>query len=270
MTRRISARGMLQALWRYRGFVAASVSREFQLRYRGSTLGFAWNLIGPLGTVIIFTVVFAQVMQARLPGVDDIYGYGIYLCAGVLTWGLFGEIVQRGLGMFIEHGNLLKKSNFPRSSLPLIVVLTALVNFAVAFGIYLAFLVVTGRFPGWVVAAAIPVVALLVAFAAGLAILFGTLNVFFRDIGQAATVLLQFWFWLTPIVYPVTALPEFVRKWLALNPVAPLVGALQRIFSEGRMPEWGSLTSPLVVTAVALLLAAVTFRANAGDIVDEL
>jgi lipopolysaccharide transport system permease protein len=154
--------------------------------------------------------------------------------------------------------------------LPLIVILTALVNFAVAFGIYLAFLVVTGHFPGWVVAAAIPVVALLVAFAAGLAILFGTLNVFFRDIGQAVTVLLQFWFWLTPIVYPVTALPEFVRRWLALNPVAPLVGALQRIFSEGRMPEWGSLASPLVVTAVALLLAAVTFRANAGDIVDEL
>src|SRR5206468_730835 len=250
--RAMSLRGMLRALWRYRGFVAASVAREFQLRYRGSTLGFVWNLIGPLGTVIIFTVVFAQVMRARLPGVDDTYGYGIFLCAGILAWGLFAEIVQRGLGMFIEHGNLLKKSNFPRSSLPLIVVLTALVNFAVAFGIYLAFLVVTGRFPGWMAIAAIPVIALLVAFAGSLAILFGTLNVFFRDIGQAITVLMQFWFWLTPIVYPVTALPEFVQRWLALNPVAPLVGALQRVFSEDRWPEWDSLTSPLAVTVVAM------------------
>jgi lipopolysaccharide transport system permease protein len=270
MTSRISARGMLGALWRYRGFVVASVSREFQLRYRGSTLGFVWNLIGPLGTVIIFTVVFAQVMRARLPGVDDIYGYGIYLCAGVLAWGLFAEIVQRGLGMFIEHGNLLKKSSFPRSSLPLIVVLTALVNFAVAFGVFLAFLALSGRFPGWIAIAAIPVIAVLVAFAAGLGVLFGTMNVFFRDIGQAITILLQFWFWLTPIVYPVTALPEFLREWLVLNPVAPIVGGLQRIFSEGRMPEWGSFASPLAVAIVALFLGAVTFRANATDIVDEL
>ena len=266
----MSARGMLRALWRYRGFITASVSREFQLRYRGSAMGFLWNLIGPLGTVIIFTVVFAQVMRARLPGVDDVYGYGIYLCAGVLAWGLFAEIVQRGLGMFIEHGNLLKKSNFPRSSLPLIVVLTALVNFAIAFGIYLAFLGVTGRFPGWISLAGIPVVALLVVLASGIGILLGTLNVFFRDIGQAANVFLQFWFWLTPIVYPVSALPDFARSWLTLNPMAPVVGALQRIFSEGRTPDWTSFGSPLATAAFALLLGAAAFRANAGDIVDEL
>src|SRR5437773_11009131 len=128
----LSVRGMLWALWRYRGFVAASVVRDFQLRYRGYALGFLWNLIGPIGSVVIFTVVFAQVMRARLPGVGDVYGYGIYLCAGVFAWGLFVEIVQRGLVMFIEHGNLLKKTNFPKSTLPLIVVLSALVNFAVS------------------------------------------------------------------------------------------------------------------------------------------
>lgn len=270
MTGTISARGLIGALWRYRGFVAASVAREFQLRYRGSALGFLWNLISPLGTIIIFTVVFAQVMRARLPGVEDVYGYGIYLCAGVLSWGLFSEIVQRGLGMFIEHGNLLKKASFPRSSLPLIVVLAAVGNFAIAFGIFISFLVITGRFPGWVFAAVIPIIALLVALATGLAILFGTLNVFFRDIGPATTIVLQFWFWLTPIVYPLTAIPEFAQRWLAINPITPLVGALQRIFTEGRLPDWTSLTSPLLSATVALWLGAMTFRANAGDIADDL
>ena len=150
-------------------------------------------------------------MRARLPGVGDIYGYGIFLCSGVFAWGLFVEIVQRGAGMFIEHGNLLKKASFPKSSLPVIVVLSALVNFAVAFGIFMVFLVVTGRFPGWVALAAIPIVALLVAFATGLATFLGTLNVYSRDVGQAVTILMQFWFWLTPIVYPIAAVPEFVR-----------------------------------------------------------
>jgi len=261
---------MLQALWRYRGFVAASVAREFQVRSRGSALGFVWNLIGPIGNVVVFTVIFAQVMRARLPGVGDIFGYGIFLCSGVFAWGLFVEIVQRGVGMFIEHGNLLKKASFPKSSLPLIVVLSALVNFAVAFGVFIVFLVVTGRFPGWVALSAIPVIALLVVFATGLATFLGTLNVYSRDVGQAVTVLMQFWFWLTPIVYPIAAVPEFVRDGFAFNPMAPIVVALQRIFVEGLSPRWESLVLPLLAAAVALLAGAMTFRANADDIADEL
>ena len=262
--------GMLQALWRYRGFVAASVSREFQVRSRGSALGFVWNLLGPIGNVVVFTVIFAQVMRARLPGVGDIYGYGIFLCSGVFAWGLFVEIVQRGAGMFIEHGNLLKKASFPKSSLPLIVVLSALVNFAVAFGIFVVFLFITGRFPGWVVLAAIPVVALLVAFATGLATFLGTLNVYSRDVGQAVPILMQFWFWLTPIVYPIAAVPEFVRGWFAFNPMAPIVAALQRIFVEGLPPRWESLALPMLAATLTLFVGAMTFRANADNIADEL
>ena len=261
---------MLQALWRYRGFVAASVAREFQVRSRGSALGFVWNLIGPIGNVVVFTIIFAQVMRARLPGVGDIFGYGIFLCSGVFAWGLFVEIVQRGVGMFIEHGNLLKKASFPKSSLPLIVVLSALVNFAVAFGVFMVFLVVTGRFPGWVALSAIPVIALLVVFATGLATFLGTLNVYSRDVGQAVTILMQFWFWLTPIVYPIAAVPDFVRDGFAFNPMAPIVVALQSIFVEGLAPRWESLVLPILAAAVALLAGAMTFRANADDIADEL
>ena len=262
--------GMLQALWRYRGFVGASVAREFQVRSRGSALGFVWNLIGPIGNVVVFTVIFGQVMRARLPGVGDIYGYGIFLCAGAFAWGLFVEIVQRGVGMFIEHGNLLKKASFPKSSLPVIVVLSALVNFAVAFGIFIAFLVLTGRFPGWVALTAIPVVALLVVFATGLATFLGTLNVYSRDVGQAVTIVMQFWFWLTPIVYPIAAVPEFVRDWFPFNPMAPIVAALHRIFVEGLAPRWESLAIPVIVSAVTLLAGAMTFGGNADNIADEL
>lgn len=262
--------GMARAIWRYRGFVIATVAREFRLRYQGSALGVLWNLIQPIGTVFIFTVVFAQVMRARLPGVDDVFGFGIFLCAGMFAWALFAEIVQRGLTMFIDQGNMLKKSNFPKSSLPVIVVLSALLNFALTYGIFLAFLALTGRFPGLVVFEAIPVLLLLVTFATGLGVLLGTLNVFLRDIGQVVGIGLQFWFWLTPIVYPVAALPDFARAWLAVNPMAPVIAAFQSIFVQGKSPEWSTLAMPLATSVVALALAALAFRAWADEIVDEL
>ena len=266
----MNAVGMSRALWRYRGFVSATVLREFQLRYRGSALGFVWNLIQPIGTVFIFTVVFAQVMQARLPGMNDVYGYGVYLCSGMFVWGMFAEIVQRGLNMFIDFGNMLKKSSFPRSSVPLIIVLSALLNFSITFGIFLVFLAIIGRLPGLLVFASLPVIAVFLLLAVGLAVLLGTLNVFLRDIGQAIVIALQFWFWLTPIVYPDKALPEFARGWLEFNPAAPLISAMHAIFIDARMPDWSSFGLPIACATAALLLAALTFRAYSGELVDEL
>lgn len=264
-----SLRGMLASLWRYRGFVRASVARDFQLRYRGSALGAGWTLLQPIGTVVVLTVVFTSIMQPRLPGAGA-FTYSVYLCAGVFSWGLFAEIVQRDLNVFIEHGNFLKKSSFPRSSLPLIVALSALVNFAMAFAIYAAFLVIIGRFPGWLALWALPIVLLIAAFAAGLGVLLGTANVFFRDLGAAVPILMQFWFWLTPIVYPISAIPEFVRSWLALNPLVPLIGALQRVFTEGLAPQWQTLVTPAIVALVVCAAGLAAFRAQGENIVDEL
>jgi lipopolysaccharide transport system permease protein len=265
----ISVRGMVASLWRYRGFVTTSIARDFQVRYRGSALGLLWTLLQPIGTVVVLTVVFTRIMQPRLPGADA-FTYSIYLCAGIFSWGLFAEIVQRELNVFIEHGNYLKKSGFPRSSLPLIVAVTASINFLIAFAAYFVFLLSIGRFPGWVVVSIVPIVLLIIMFAVGLGILLGTANVFFRDLGAAVPILLQFWFWLTPIVYPITAVPDFVKGWLAVNPLAPLIGALQDVFTQGRPPAWGSLVGPLVVAVLACAAGAAAFRSQADNIVDEL
>lgn len=260
---------MLVSLWRYRGFVATSIARDFQLRYHGSALGFFWTLLQPIGTVVVLTVVFTRIMQPRLPG-GDAFTYSIYLCAGIFSWGLFAEIVQRELNVFIEHGNYLKKSGFPRSSLPLIVAITALINFVIAFAIYFAFLLAIGRFPGWVAISFVPIVLVIAAFAVGLGIMLGTANVFFRDLGSAVPILLQFWFWLTPIVYPVAAVPEFVRSWFAVNPLAPVVGALQDVFTEARVPAWQTLVAPTIVALLACVAGLAAFRSQADNIVDEL
>jgi lipopolysaccharide transport system permease protein len=262
--------GLIKALWAYRGFIRGSVQREFQSKYLNSLLGAAWNVINPLAMIVVYTVIFAQVMRAKLPGVDSTFAYSIYLCAGVLTWGLFTEMVSRGQNMFLDNANLLKKISFPRITLPIIIVCSAGLNFVIVFCLFLAFLVVSGNFPGWVILAIAPLLLLQVAFAMGLGMVLGVLNVFFRDVGQFFGIFITFWFWLTPIVYPATILPERIKPFMALNPIAPLMTAYQGILVNHQMPNWSSLWPTALLTVVLCALGLHLFKKNVGEMVDEL
>jgi lipopolysaccharide transport system permease protein len=262
--------GIVRALWGYRGFIVGSVLREFQSKYRNSLLGVVWLLLNPLAQIIVYTVIFSQLMQARLPGVDSSFAYSIYLCAGVLTWGLFSEIVGRAQNVFLENSNLLKKLSFPRLCLPVVVIANASLNFAIIFGLFTAFLLLSGNFPGLPYLAVFPVFVILAAFAIGLGITLGVLNVFFRDVGQFFGIFLQFWFWLTPIVYPKNILPEKLIPFIDLNPMTVLINAFQTILVNKQWPNWNSLW-PVAVLAIFLCVIGVSlFRRRAGEMVDEL
>src|SRR5690606_34111641 len=139
---------LARSVWRYRGFVLGSVQREFQARYRNSLLGWAWIVLHPLAMIAVYALVFSQVMRARLPGTEDGLGYTVYLCAGILTWGLFSEVMNRSLNVFVDNANMLKKLSFPRICLPAVVTLGALLNFSVTIGVFLVLLLLFGRFPG--------------------------------------------------------------------------------------------------------------------------
>lgn len=261
---------ILRALWAYRGFILGSMQREFQARYQNSLLGATWAVLNPLAMILVYTVVFSQIMRARLPGLDPTFGYSIFLCAGLLTWGLFAEITGRAQNMFLEHGNLLKKLSFPRLCLPVVVVGTAGINFGIVFGLFTIFLLLSGHFPGLPFLALFPVLLILVLLAIGLGIILGVLNVFFRDVGQAFGIVLQFWFWLTPIVYPMSVLPPELGRWLAFNPMAGLVQAFQDILAGGQWPRWESLWPVAVLALAACAFGLRLFRRRSGELVDEL
>lgn len=264
------ATGMARAVWHYRGFVLGSVKREFQTRYRNSLLGAAWTVLNPLSMIIVYTVIFSQLMRARLPGVENNLAYSIYLCAGVLAWGFFSEVINRSQSVFLENANLIKKLSFPRICLPLIVVINAGINFSIILSIFLGFLLITQNFPGWALLAVIPVLLIQIVFSVGLGIILGVLNVFFRDVGQFMGILLQFWFWFTPIVYPLAVLPESVRPLIAANPMAPLIAAYQGVFVYGQWPDWSTLLMPLLLAIALCVFAMRLFRKRAGEMVDEL
>lgn len=257
-------------VYRYRGFVIGSVKREFASRYRNSMLGAAWLVLQPLAQILVFTLIFSQVMQARLAGVSGAFSYGIFLCAGSLTWGLFAEIVGRGQNVFLDNANLIKKLNFPRICLPVTVVVAAFLNFAIIFSLFTAFLIFSGSFPGWVYFAVFPLLLLQMLFAIGLGMVLGVLNVFFRDVGQLFAIILQFWYWLTPIVYPIEALPVWARSILAYNPMTCIITGYQDILLKGILPVWTGLLPTALIALLFCMAGLSLFKRHAGDMVDEL
>lgn len=261
---------LLKSISTYRGFIFGSVKREFQAKYRNAMLGGAWTILNPLALILVYTVIFAEVMHNRLPGVSSTFAYSIYICAGILTWGLFAEITARCQNIFLDNANLIKKISFPRMALPIIALLGALLNFVIIFGLFIIFLLITGNFPGWVFFAIMPILVVQIMFSVGLGIILGVLNVFFRDVGQFFTIFIQFWFWLTPIVYPVSVLPPAVRDLVVFNPMASIIQSYQSILVSHVQPEWMALTPVTVLSVLLCVFALRLFRKRSGEMVDEL
>lgn len=257
-------------LWEYRRFVLGMARRELEQRYLGSVLGSVWVVLNPLAMILVYTVVFGQIMRHRSPGLEDGLGYGLFLCAGLLPWGMFTEVLQRQVGIFREEGNLIRKLAFPRSTLPAIVVVTASINFAVTMAVLLVLLVVTGRFPGWVFLGFVPLALLQQLLAVGLGVGLGVINVFFRDVGHMVTIGVQYWFWFTPIVYPIGVAPGWAQPLLRLNPMTGVVEGYQGILLEGAWPPVLPLLPAALVAAVSLAVSLFVYRRLAPEMPDFL
>lgn len=261
---------MLAAQWRYRSFILGMVKRDFHAQYLNSVLGSLWAVLQPLSQILIYTLIFSQIMSARLPGASPTYGYAIFLCSALLPWHYFIETLTRCQGVFLGQGSLLKKLSFPRSALPSYVFLSSSVNFAIAYTLFLAFLLVSQNWPGPAVFAVLPLLVIQQALALGLGVFLGTLNVFFRDVAHSVNIVTQFWFWLTPLIYPITVVPEHYRWLLNANPMMPVAQAYQGIFLEGKLPVWETLATPAAWAAVALVGGYVVFSKLSKEMVDEL
>ena len=267
---RLTMVGLLRGVWRFRGFILASVRREFSSRYLGTQLGALWPILHPLALLVIYTLVFAEVMRSRLPGHESRFAYSIYLTAGFIGWTLFSDLLVRSVGIFVANGSLLKKANVHKLAFPIIAFISALIHAGILMGCFLVFLALAGAMPGLPLLAVIPVLAVASLLAMGLGLLLATANVFYRDIEQSTVLVLQFWFWMTPVVYPAQALPESLQRGLAINPMWPIVRALQSIFLENRMPDWLALLWPLGLGIAFALLARAAFDKLSGELVDEL
>lgn len=261
---------LIRAAWGYREFIISSVMNEFKSRFARSRLGTIWVVIQPMVQVTIFATVLSSVLAAKLQGVDNKFGYAAYLMSGICCWSLFAEILQRCTTVFIDNGSLLKKIQFPRIALPIISIISSSINNLALLCVVLVVLPMLGLYPTanylW-----LPLLmALTIALATGLGLLLGTLNVFARDVGQFVSVVLQLWFWITPIVYPLNILPDAFKSMLDFNPVMPLVTGYHNVLVYGTAPSLSGLLSTSAVAVVLLLLAGFIFRRASAEMVDVL
>lgn len=261
---------MIRDVWSFRDFMWSSVKREFQTRWTGTQFGPFWIVAHPLANILIFTVIFAQIMKPSLPNHSSKFAYSIYLCSGVLTWNLFAEMLGRSVNVFVENANLLKKVHFPKLCLPIIVIASNVINFAIVMILFMIFMLIIGAFPGWVILSALPVLVIQLAFTVGLGVLLATINVFYRDVHQTLQVVLQFWFWLTPIVYVPLTLPKAAQTFLDWNPMYVLIRAYHGIFLEQTPPQWPSMVYPGLLAVFFVFMGVFAFHKLQGEIVDEL
>lgn len=263
-------KGLLKSAWEYRYFVVSSIVNEFKLRFVRSRLGAIWMVLNPLAQVAIFAFILSAVLSAKLPGIENKYAYSIYLMAGMLFWSLFSEIMSRCTTLFIDNGNLLKKIQFPKVTLLLVVAGTSLIsNLLLLFSMFVIFLLlghILGDMLLWL--PLVVFVTMLLAFGFGL--LLGVINVFVRDVAQVVPVILQLLFWLTPIVYMIEIIPQHYAFWLQLNPMYHLASAYQNILLFNREPDIQSLSMIFLVALVVFALATFLFRRAKEEMVDML
>ncbi|MCO5155859.1 MAG: ABC transporter permease [Aquamicrobium sp.] len=261
---------MLAALWRYRYFVMASVYGEMKGRFARSRLGLLWSILHPLAQAAIFAIILAEVLGTRLAGVEDRAAYPIYLLSGMAAWTLFNEILSRCLTVFIEYAPTLKKIAFPRICLPVIVWGGALLNHVLLLLAIAVVFLFFGHFPGTAWLSLLIGIVLISLFAFGLGLTLGIFNVFVRDIGQVMAVVLQLWFWLTPIVYPIEIVPDHLRWIINLNPMVALVGIYQDAMLLNRWPDFMPLLIPAALSIGFAAAAFAVFRRASPELVDAL
>lgn len=227
-------------------------------------------IIHPLTQVAIYTLILSNVLAAKLPGIDNKYAYAVYLMAGTLAWSLFSEIIGRCLNLFIEQGNLLKKMRFPRIALPAIVVGSCVLNYAFLFIAMLGVFALLGHMPGLALFWLLPLTLTVIGLGVGLGLVLGVLNVFVRDIGQVIPILLQIWFWFTPIVYPANALPKELRELIIYNPMFAIVTAYHDVLVYNTAPHAEQIAVIAIFAFFMLILGLFVFRRAAPEMVDAL
>lgn len=257
-------------MWHFRHFIISSIKAEFRGRFARSKLGTLWMILSPLAQAAIFALVLSEVLAAKLPGIANKSAYAIYLMSGMAAWGLFTEIVNRSLTVFIEYANTLKKIAFPRLCLPVIVGGSAILNHLLLLGATLVIFAALGHLPGYAWLALPLVTAIIVLFAFGLGIILGLLNVFSRDVAQVMGIVMQLWFWFTPVVYLLESVPARFASLLRLNPMTGLVRAYQQILLYKSLPDWHSLLIPAALAVGLFMFAFWLFRRASADLVDAL
>ncbi len=258
----------LGAVWEYRELLYFLVWRDVKVRYKQTALGVAWVILQPLISMVVFSLLFGQLLKVPSGEVP----YPIFAYAALLPWNYFAASLTRSSTSLVGSAHLITKVYFPRLVIPISGVLSGLVDFAVAFLVLVGLMIYYGIVPTWAVVWLPAFLLLALATALGVGMWLSALNVRYRDVNYLVPFLVQVWMYVTPVVYGTTLIPERFRFLLALNPMTGVVegfrwALLGRRLAEARAP--GPLLAVSVgISLVILVSGAIFFRSTERTFAD--
>jgi lipopolysaccharide transport system permease protein len=251
----------LKELWAYRDLILLFVRRDFVAQYKQTVLGPAWHFIKPLLTTIIFTIVFGNIAKISTDGAPPF----LFYMAGTVIWAYFAEVLTRTSNTFIGNAGIFGKVYFPRLAVPVSILISQFIGFGVQFFFFMCFiayfmlsgadLVITAW--AWLT----PVLLLMMAaLGLGLGVIVSSVTTRYRDLQVLIGFGVQLFMYLSPVVYPVSELPEPYRSWMLLNPVAPIIETFRHAFLGSGSASLAALATSAVTISIILFFGVILFN----------
>jgi lipopolysaccharide transport system permease protein len=244
---------LAKGLWRNRQLIVQMTKREVVGRYQGSAFGLAWSFLNPVFMLVVYTFVFSEIFKSRWSGVggdDSKTQFAVVLFVGMIVLNLFNEVLNRAPGLILANVNYVKKVVFPIEILPVIAMGAALFHSLISLGVLLVAFVVFNGYLNWTVVF-IPLVLLpLVIITTGIAWMLASLGVFMRDVGQTIGIITTVMMFLSPVFYPLTAVPERFLPFIMANPLTFIIEQSREVLIWGHLPNWLGLGSYTLVAVV--------------------
>jgi len=242
--------------------------RDFKERYVGTGLGQLWYILSPIITIFIYTVIFSDFMKMKMNIVDNSYAYSIYLVPGLLAWTSFSTILLRLNTSFEQKANLIKKLNVPMFSFQIAIVITEFFLFLLSILLGIIFLLIVNQDVTLNFLWLIPVMFLQTIFAFSLGVILSLFTPFFKDLKEAVPIVVQLWFWMSPIIYMREILEDKYPSLLLYNPFYRFASIYQDIFLFSKSPSMYSLLIITIISCSSLFIAIYLYKKMISTIKD--
>jgi ABC-2 type transport system permease protein len=248
----------LRGIFQYRDLIYQLVRRDIVSRYKRSVLGIGWTLLQPLGMMIIITMVFSTLFQS-------IKGYPAYVLSGLIVWTFFAQTTTAIINQIVWGGALLRQIYMPRTSFAISAIGTGLVNLVLSFIPLILIILLTGLPIRWSVLFLPVSILLLAAFSLGLGLIISTVAIHFPDVAEMYSIVLIAWMYLTPIIYPLTIIPEKYQWLFKLNPMYDLVEIFRMPLLQGVIPDAKTLIPAVAFSSLTLVIGWLFYSKRADE-----
>lgn len=263
---------LIYSIWRHQQLIIQMTKREVVGRYKGSVMGLAWSFFNPVFMLVVYTFVFSEIFKSRWPGTegDNKTQFAVILFVGMIVQGLFSEMLNKAPALILSNVNYVKKVVFPLEILPVISLTASIFHSFISLVVLLIALVIFNGYIHWTIIFIPIIIAPLIIFTLGISWILASLGVFLRDVGQTMGIITTVLAFLSPVFYPVTAVPEKFRVFIMANPLTFIIEQSREIIIWGRIPDWIGLITYITVSLFVAWFGFVFFQKTRKGFADVL